>query len=34
MSRSIDRTLIDQALQKAVESGAVPQVAAIAADAD
>jgi methyl acetate hydrolase len=34
MSRSIDRALIDQALQKAVESGAVPQVAAIAADAD
>ncbi len=34
MSRSVDRTLIDQALQKAVESGAVPQVAAIAADAD
>ena len=34
MSRSIDRTLTDQALLKAVESGAVPQVAAIAADAE
>jgi CubicO group peptidase (beta-lactamase class C family) len=34
MSRSVDRALIDQALQKAVESGAVPQVAAIAADAE
>ena len=34
MSRSIERAAIDQVLKDAVDSGAVPHVAAIAADAD
>jgi len=34
MSRSIDRAAIDQVLRRGVDSGAVPHVAAIAADAD
>jgi methyl acetate hydrolase len=34
MSRSIDRTTIDRVLKDAVDAGAVPHVAAIAADAD
>ena len=34
MSRSVDRTALDRILADAVDSGAVPHVAAIAADAD
>lgn len=34
MSRSVDRTAIDRVLKDGVDAGAVPQVAAIAADAD
>jgi hypothetical protein len=34
MSRSVDRAAIDRVLKDAVDAGAVPHVAAIAADAD